>query len=57
MALPSFPPASFENNAILARRGKTACLPLEEQKIITTEYARAIIYATEQTGPSVYFKS
>lgn len=56
MALPSFPPASFENNAIPARRGKTACLPLEEQKIITTEYARAIIYATEQTG-LVYFKS
>ncbi|HFQ8225435.1 TPA: PTS sugar transporter subunit IIA [Citrobacter freundii] len=30
---------------------KMTCLPLEEQKIITSGYAQAIIHATEQTGP------
>ncbi|MEY7268778.1 PTS sugar transporter subunit IIA [Citrobacter koseri] len=30
---------------------KLACLPLEEQGVITTEYAQAIIRETEQHGP------
>ena len=52
MALPLFSACQFREQCHSWQDAvKTACLPLEEQKIITTEYARAIIYATEQTGP------